>query len=239
MSAVWKSLSRTSWLLVAIALATGGAARVASAQAGRDLTACTLGASSVCAQIRFIPGPNMFELQLRTLGVTGAPLQPVSLYNLIFGTGAAPAVTPVSSSPVPQSIGGATIPDHSPWDIFDAGDVLFLSSLTNRGVGGCATGVDVDGFGQAGNTCGAGQFMSFSFIPTSLFDPALFQILNFEAVLLTDPSEGVSCGSPGNECTLVSDMVIPTTAVPEPGSLALVLVGVVALAVVARRQRCS
>ena len=233
-----KRHSRTLCRLSAIVLLVGNIPRTAHAQIPRDLTACTPGATAVCAQIRLIPNPSIFEIQIRTIGLTGAPLQPVSVYNLIFGTGAMPAATTMSASPLPQSIGGAVVSDPSPWDIFDSGDALFLSSLTNRGIGGCALGSDVGGFGQAANTCGAGQFVSFSFQPTRLFDPTLFQLLNFEAVVLSDPLLGASCGADGTPCNITENPRGPVTTIPEPGTVVFLAFGLLAIGA-ARRGRHS
>lgn len=206
--------------LVLIATSDAGAQRI------RTLTACTPDALAVCAELRLTTAPGAFELAVRTVGSAQATL-PISIYNLVLGTGA-PALAGVGiTTPVaPMAVGGAVITDAAPWELFDSGEALFLSALSNHGVGGCVVGPDVGGFGQAGRTCGDGQFFIFSFVPTSAFDLQRFTLLNLEAVGLTDALPAVSCGGDGSACAITGDVIMtpgdPSTTVPEPLSLALV-----------------
>lgn len=208
----------------------------AAAQTTRTLTACTPDALGVCTELQLTAGPRWFEIALRTVGATGSATAPLSVYNLVLGTGAAAVGTPVATDVAPVAIGGATVADASPWEVFDSGDALFLSALTNRGVGGCVAGTDVDGFGQAATTCSAGQFIAFRFAPTAAFDVRLFQITDLEAVALTSPAQGASCGAAGDACVITADQTISATA-PEPGPAALLGAGLLTAAALARRRR--
>jgi len=193
----------------------------------RTLTACTPDQLAICAEMQFGTLTNgHFQIGLRTIGASSDLTLPISIYNLVFSTGAPVVNNPQSTLLPPVAFGGASVSDPSDWEIFDTGDLIFLSALSNRGVGGCAKGADVDGFGQAVTTCGASQFGVFTFSPTSLFDPRLFTILNLEGVVLTAPASGASCGSPGNECVITSDVVVAT---PEPTSNTLFLLGLAIL----------
>jgi hypothetical protein len=205
------------------------------AQGTRTLTACTPDALAICAELRLTSSPGLFEIALRTHGSLGQPASPVSVYNLVFATGSPTALLPVSTAVPPMAEGGAIVVDASPWDVFDTGSELFLSALTNRGAGGCVAGADVGGFGQAVRTCGAGEFATFAFTPTMLLDPGRFQILNLEAVALTDPVQAATCGSAAAPCRIVAD----TATVPEPASVTLVAGGIALIAGVAARRRRS
>jgi hypothetical protein len=233
--AVRRTLARVfAAALPAAALLVASPGRAAAQT--RTLTACTPDALAVCAELRLTASAGAFELALRALDATGAPGLPVSLYNLVLGTGAAmdPAGG-VSTSLPPLAEGGAVVGDATAWDLFDAGDALFLSALSNRGVGGCVAGGDVGGFGQAVTTCGAGQFATFTFAPTAAFDPDAFTILNLEFVGLADPLQGASCGAAGAACVITADTRV--SAAPEPGTLALLAGGLAALVGGARRRR--
>jgi hypothetical protein len=173
-------------------------------------------------------GSTLFQIALRNAGSTARPTLPTSVYNLVFGTGlptAAPG-TEVSAAIVPVAVGGATRTDDSPWDLFEQGDFLFLSALTNNGVGGCVAGAAIGGFGQAGISCGAGQYLTFSFSTPRAFDPRMFVLLDMEVVGLAPELPGDSCGE---EPACVIRPVGPTT-VPEPTTPVLLATGLLLLA---------
>lgn len=193
-------------------------------------------ALDVCAELRFTTGPSTFEIAMRSLGATGAPALPVSVYNFVLSTGAAAVSTPVSTDVAPEAAGGATVSDTTPWNVYDTGDLLFLSAVSNLGVGGCASGTPVGGFGQAVTTCGAGQFAVFRFAPTLAFDPDRFEILNLEAVALTAALPAGSCGASGAACRIVAD-TRATAVVPEPSVVVLTAAGLVALIGLATGRR--
>jgi hypothetical protein len=229
--------ARLAAAVVAAGALLAGSPQRAAAQT-RTLTVCTPDALAVCAELRFTASPGAFELALRALDAAGAPGLPVSLYNVVLGTGAPADPGGGASTPLPPvGVGGAVVGDASAWDLFDGGDVIFLSALTNRGVGGCVAGPDVGGFGQAVTTCGAGQFATFAFAPTAAFDPDAFTILNLEFVGLADPVQGASCGAPGTECVITADT--RPNVVPEPSTVALLGAGLLALAASARSCRAT
>jgi hypothetical protein len=141
----------------------------------------------------------------------------------VLGTGAA-AVSPGSERATlvtPAAVGGATVVDESAWDLFETGDLIFLSALSNNGVGGCLPGAPVGGFGQAGRTCGAGEYLTFQFASTRLFNPNRFTILNLEAVGLEDGLPGASCGAADQRCEIERDTYTPGPTVPEPATWVL------------------
>lgn len=192
----------------------------APAQRARTLTACTSVTFTACAELRLTAGPDAFELALRAIGDPADATRPVAFYNLVLGTGAPSAAGPRSTLLPPAGASGATVSDSADWEVFDSGDALFLSALSNRGVGACAAGADVGGFGQAVATCGVGQFAVFRFAPTALFDPDRFRILDLEAVTLIAGLPAASCGAPGAPCVITAD-----TTVPEPTCAALLALG--------------
>jgi hypothetical protein len=222
--------ARTLVSLAAVLAATSP--RVTAAQLTRTLTTCTPDALAICAELRLTATAGIFEIGLRTVGATGVPALPIAVYNLVLGTGAPAALAPLSTNLVSAGVGGATVSDPTPWEVFDAGDVLFLSALSNRGVGGCVAGADVAGFGQAVRTCGAGSFAAFQFAPTAAFNPNAFTILNLEAVVLAAGLPAASCGAAGAECVITAD-----TLVPEPATALLVGVGLLTTVAGAIRHR--
>ena len=220
-----------------LALLSAASARAQTSQ----FLACTSGALANCADVRLTltpgggtGGATLFEIALRNAGSATQPALPTSVYNLVFGTGL-PAAAPgseVSELIVPIPVGGATLTDASGWDLFESGDVLFLSALSNNGVGGCASGAPVGGFGQAGNTCGGGQYLTFSFSTPRLFDPRAFSVLDLEVVGL---APGLPADSCGQQPACVS--APPVGTVPEPALLPLLASGVALLAGAGARRR--
>lgn len=208
---------------------------VGTAQTSSAFTACTPGVLSDCAVIQLTSqlgigpgGTNFFEIALRNLGSQTTPSMATSIYNLVFGTGqaAAPSGSEIDAAVVPTAVGGATVTDASTWDLFDSGDAIFLSALSNNGVGGCVVGAPTGGFGQAGQTCGADQFLAFSFFTTRAYDPTAFSVLDLEVVGLTDQLPADSC----NDSTPCAISAAPVTATPEPGSILLAATGFVGVA---------
>jgi hypothetical protein len=225
----WRGRAAVAGALLLACLPASGARAQTS-----DFVACTTGALANCAEIRLTSTPGggtggstLFEIALRNVGSTTRPTLPTSVYNLVLGTGLA-AVAPaasVSASVVPLAVGGATLTDPSAWDLFESGDAVFLSALTNAGVGGCVAGAAVGGFGQAGNTCGAGQFLAFRFSTPRLFDPRAFTVLDLEVV-------GLASDLPADSCGAQPACAITTTGgstVPEPTMLPLLATGLVLL----------
>jgi hypothetical protein len=218
----WRAPAAVAGALLLVVLTTARA----HAQSN-DFLACTPGVLANCTEVRLTATPGggtggttLFEIALRNAGSTTQPTLATSVYNLVFGTGlpiAAPG-SEVSELLVPVPVGGATLANTSGWDLFESGNVLFLSALSNHGVGGCATGAPVGGFGQAGTTCGTGQFLTFSFSTPRRFDPQAFAVLNLEVV-------GLAAGLPADSCGEQPACVITPldgTVIPEP-SLGLLL----------------
>lgn len=234
-----EAVARSLVPLAVVLLTVLAPARV-SAQSVRTITACTPDALGICADLRLTSSTNFFEIGIRAITATGTPTAPISLYNLIFGTGGALAAAPISNTPAPVATGGATVSDPTAWDLFDEGNVLFLSALSNRGIGECVAGADVDGFGQAARTCGAGQWITFGFTPSAVFDPNAFTLLSFEAVALTSPTQGASCGG-ATPCRITADvsgtLPPPSTTVPEPSTIGLFGAGLLGLIGAASRRR--
>ena len=204
-------------------------------------TACGSGPLGNCALIQLTSqlgigpgGLNLFEIAIGNLGSTLLPTTPTSIYNLILSTGAPAAPGGEIDSPVaPIALGGAIITDPSPWDVFDSGDLIFLSALSNNGVGGCVAGAAVGGFGEAGQTCGADQLFAFGFYTSRIYDPASFSVLDMETVGLTSGLPAESCGA-GVPCAISA---APVTATPEPGTLILAVSGFCGIAVRVRSRR--
>lgn len=236
------AILRTSWragvgaLLLAVPWPAG-----LQAQASHFL-ACTTATLADCAELRLTStvgggtgGTTLFEIALRNAGSTTQPALPTSVYNLVLGTGlpAAASGSEVSAQVVPVPIGGATLADASPWDVFESGDALFLSALTNSGVGGCAAGPPVGGFGQAGTTCGSGQFLTFSFSTPRPLDPRRFTVLDLEVVGLAPGLPAGSCGG-SRPCVITP---LDGNAAPEPATLPLLASGLMLLAGVGAQRR--
>jgi hypothetical protein len=132
----------------------------------------------------------------------------------------------VSTDVTPTAVGGATLTNTSPWDVFVGSDAMFLSALSNHGVGGCVAGADVDVFGQAGQTCGASSFLAFKFYTPLLYNPLAVTLLDMQVTQLTDPLSAEFCSDTGT-CMITS---APVSAVPEPSSVVLAFTGFSALA---------
>lgn len=218
--------------------------RAVHGQSTSAFLACSPGAMQSCAEIRLtalpaggIGGSAWFEIALRNLGALSDAARPTSLSYLVLGTGIAPAApgNEVAELATPVALGGAALDDASPWDVFDGGDVIFLSSLTNAGVGNCVGGAPVGGFGQAGRTCGTGQYLSFGFSTPRHFDPAAMSVLSAEWVALDESLEVDNCGGDG---ACVVTPVRDVSAVPEPATLLLTASGLVML-VAWRRGRAG
>ena len=239
------ALSRICRLVRATAIAVLALAAVpviGFAQTSNAFTACTQGALSNCAVIQLTSqlgigpgGTNFFEIALRNLGSQTSPTMATTIYNLVFATGQAAATpgTEIDASVAPTRVGGATVVDGAAWDLFDSGDAIFLSALSNNGVGGCVADGPVGGFSQAGSTCGADQFLAFGFFTTRAYDPTAFSLLDLEVVGLTDQLPADSCND-STPCTITAP---PVTATPEPSTIALMITGFSAIAGLGVRRR--
>ena len=200
----------------------------AHAQAWTRYTVCSLGPLANCGVLRWDAeygagpgGTTRYTVGVQNLGSQANPSMATSIYNLTFGTERPVATlgTEVDVLIAPTAVGGASITDPSEWSLFDAGDAIFLSALTNNGVGGCIASLPIDPFGQAGQTCGPGQFLSFSFFSPRTYDLRSFTLLDYEAVGLTDDLPADSCGGE-TQCTITE-----ATSSPEPGTLLLTITG--------------
>lgn len=214
--------------------------RALSAQVS-SFQACSQGTLANCASIRLTStlgagagGTNLFEISINNLGSTSNTALPTSIYfmTLLTGKPAAAPGTEVDVLASPVASGGATISDASPWSIFEDGEAIFLSALGNNGIGGCATSGAVDGFGQMGRTCGANNFISFSFSTTRAFTPAQFSLSDLEIV-------AIAPGNSGDSCNDVTPCTTPRIVTPEPSSLALMMAGIAMVAVAGARRRTA
>lgn len=202
--------------------------------------ACSQGALANCANIRLTStigagsgGSNLFEIALTNLGSQSTPTLSTSVYFLSLLTGQAP-VTPGTETDVlttPSALGGATVSDNSSWNVYETGDAIFLSALSNNGVGNCVVSSAVGGFGQMANTCSASDFVSFSFSTARAFDPNQFSLADLEFVAIAPGNDADSC----NDVTAC--IITPQTITPEPSTVALMIAGLSAIAFVGSRRR--
>lgn len=207
---------------------------IAAAQSASEFTACSTGALSNCAVISLASqlgvgpgGTNLFQIAIANLGSQATPSLATTIYNLVFLTGQSPAPSgsEIDASLAPVAQGGATITDATPWDVFDSGDAIFLSALSNNGVGGCVASGATAGFSQAGQTCGDGQFLTFSFFTPRAYDPSAFTLADLEFLGLSPDLPADSCND-STPCTVTRiDTPPPVTATPEPATIALVAAG--------------
>lgn len=229
-----------SWpraLALAAVLAGTLAPSPAEATVGRRLTLCTPANLQACAAVELfasaVAGGTSFTIGLSNLGSGTYPTLPTAIYSLVLGTGAA-ATAGSDLLPVPTAFGGATVSDATPWSLFDGGDVLFLTSSGQTGVGDCNAGGPVDGWSQMGTTC-AGGSIRFAFQTASAFDPRQFSVLDLQWVGLGSSAVGDYCGL-SDPCVVVSD--IDLTPVPEPMTMTLTATGLAAV-MLARRRRAG
>lgn len=224
----------------AAALAVFGAAfalpRAASAQTS-EFRACTLTTLETCAQINLSQqlgigpgGLNLFSIALQNLGSSTQPLLPSALFYVMLNTGhdVAEPGTEVDALVTPQAAGGATLADASEWSLFDSGDAIFLSALSNFGIGGCAAGDPANGLGQMGQTCGPNETISFSFFTSRTYDMGAMSVADVEWGGLDANASNDSCIA-GVNCAV--------TATPEPGTLLLAFTGLSGFLGAHRRRR--
>jgi len=223
-------LARTRlWVATTAVVLAGVTPSTARGQQSTAFQACTTGLVGNCSVVQLSAwngagpgGATLFSVFLHNLGSQSSAI-PTSIYNLVFATGGVPAPgAEVDTLIAPNAIGGATILDGTSWSLYDAGDVVFLSSLTNAGVGGCVSGGPVLGWGQAAQTCGVGQFVQFSFYATHAYDPRLFTLLDYEVVALTPSLDADSCGLSGSPCAISP---APFATLPEPRTVLMVAAG--------------
>jgi hypothetical protein len=229
------------WVSLAVFSAAVILPRAAVAQSA-TFEACSQGALANCALIRSTEtlgigpgGTNLFEIALQNLGSQSTPSLATSIYFLAFLTGQ-PAATPgteVDALATPTAQGGATVSDPSSWSVFESGDAIFLSALGNNGVGGCATSSPVGGFGQMGQTCGADDFITFSFFTTRTFDVGALSLADLEFVGVSDGNPADSCND-GTPCKIT-----PITSTPEPATIALMVTGFAGVARLRLRRRAT
>ncbi|MGV3710462.1 MAG: PEPxxWA-CTERM sorting domain-containing protein [Gemmatimonas sp.] len=229
---------RLASALSSAALVAAGALIPSTTSAqSRTFEACSQGALQNCAGIRLTSqlgvGPsntNLFEIAIQNLGSQAFPSVPTSLYILTLLTGQAPDANVVDALPTPTATGGASVSDNAAWSLFESGDAIFLSSLANTGIGGCATGAAAGLFAHMGNTCGSNQFISFSFFTERTFDVNAITLAGLEFVALDANDTADSC----NDFTpcLVTDVAV----VPEPSTWLLMMAGLSAVGVAARRR---
>lgn len=179
-------------------------------------------------------GANLFEIAIQNQGT--ALMDPTSMYLLELFTGAAPAAES-DATPAPTAEGGASVAAGAlPWTLINVGDALFLTSMDNSGVGGCSAGSAGAALSQVGQTCGDGQFITFSFSTTQLFDPTAFTVAELDLGSATSadgqPSDG--CGVSTVACNVKQ---VPVTATPEPATMLLSLTGFAGLAGTRLRRR--
>lgn len=232
-------VKQVRWI-VGVAISTAALLSPMSADAQtREFQACSQGALLNCADIRLTSqlgvGPsstNLLEIGIKNLGSLATPSLATSIYFASFGTGQATDANVVDNAVTPTAVGGASVSDDSTWNLFESGDAIFLSSLTNSGVGGCVSGAPVGGFGQMGQTCGLGQFITFSFFTTRAFDLNAIVLSGLEFV-------GLDQANTADSCNDVTTCVIstPVSTVPEPSSLALMLAGAASILAIRARRR--
>lgn len=213
--------------------------RIGSAQTSY-FQACSQGTLANCANIRLTStlgagsgGSNLFEIALTNLGSQSNPSLSTSVYFMSLLTGQSPVApgTETDVNPTPFAVGGATISDASSWNVFETGDAIFLSAPGNDGVGNCGPAASSGGFGQMANTCGVSQAISFSFSTARAFDPNKFSLAGLEFVATAPGNEADSCNDV-SVCTIT-----PQTITPEPSTIALMIAGLSAIAVVGSRRR--
>lgn len=217
--------------------------------------ACTTGDLTACAQVTLtaqaVSGGSHLSFAVRNLGVFGSlelASRPSIIWSLVFSTGRDAAdLTETTVTP-----SGVTVDDASDWTFVDIGDQWQLTyaawldaNFTTKGIGSnvAFTGTALDKAGlpwQQIGTTDANNSIAFSvFVPYAVIGSNFdwFRIVGLEATSLLATPDGSVVDRNGSCGVDVACGDVPFTAVPEPSSTLLLLLGTGLFAAAARRRR--